>query len=238
MRITRCYIPDALAIGAQIALPPQVSHHLVRVLRHTVGDRCIVFNGDSHDYQAGIVQITRKAASVEIVAVSTPENESPLDLTLVQGLSRGKKMDFIIQKATELGVKAIVPVMTDRSIVHGDEKHDAHWQGVIIAACEQSGRACIPRLQSIRSLSALQPNLPAGATLIQLDPQATHTLASLSRVPSVVLAIGPEGGWGAQDADYLSAMGFISYRMGPRILRTETAGIAAIAALQAMIGDL
>lgn len=238
MRITRCYISDALTIGAQIALPPQVSHHLARVLRRGVGDHCILFNGDSHDYQARIVQITRKEVSVEIVAATTPDNESPLDLTLVQGLSRGKKMDFVIQKATELGVKAIVPVMTDRSIVDGDEKRDAHWQGVIVAACEQSGRACIPRLQSIRTLNALQPYLPPLATLIKLDPQATQTLASLSRVPSLVLAVGPEGGWGSQDADHLGAMGFISCRMGPRILRTETAGIAAIAAIQAMIGDL
>ena len=238
MRLTRCYIDDALAIGAHIPLPPQVSHHLVRVLRRGAGDHCIVFNGDSRDYQARIVQITRKAVYVEIVAASTPKNESPLDLTLVQGLSRGKKMDFIIQKATELGVKAIVPVMTDRSIAHGDDKRDAHWQGVIIAACEQSGRACLPRLQSIRSLSELQPHLPASATLIQLDPQATKPLSSLSHAQALVLTVGPEGGWGAQDVDHLAAMGFISCRMGPRILRTETAGIAAIAALQTMIGDL
>ena len=245
MRLTRCYVADVLTIGLCTTLPSPVSHHLLRVLRLGVGDHCSVFNGDGRDYQARIVQISKKGlADVELIAAKQVDNESCLELILVQGLTRGQKMDWIVQKAVELGVKAIFPIVTDRSEIHFDdkrcEKRMAHWRGVLISACEQSGRACLPTIAAVGALSQLRAHLPASATLVQLDPNATQPLRSLPQMAgaTVVLAVGPEGGWAKHDCHQLNALGFVAYRLGPRVLRAETAGIAAIAALQAVIGDL
>lgn len=242
MRLTRSYVALPLAPGNEIPLPEDVAGHLVRVLRLQPGDACVLFNGDGHDYDARLVAAGKREARAEILAARPVKNESPLRISLLQGIARGEKMDWILQKATELGVARIVPVDSERSEVKLDaaraEKRLAHWREVVVAACEQSGRAVVPEV--------LPPQpLGRGAALREgrgflLDPVATHTLASLQGNPpgTCMLAIGPEGGWSPRDHEQLLAAGYEGLRLGPRVLRTETAGIAAISALQALAGDL
>lgn len=242
MRLTRSFVSQPLAIGATLALPEDAAAHLVRVLRLQPGDACVLFNGDGHDHDARIVSVGKREVLVDIVASRRIDNESPLAITLVQGIARGEKMDWILQKATELGVTRILPVTSERSEVKLDaqraETRVAHWREVVVSACEQSGRARVPEVMAPQPL-AQAAGLRAGRGFL-LDPAAERSLAALqgSTSGSCTLAIGPEGGWSPRDREQLLAAGFEGLRLGPRILRTETAGIAAIAALQAMAGDL
>ena len=242
MRLTRSFVSQPLAIGATLALPEDAAAHLVRVLRLQPGDACVLFNGDGHDHDARIVSVGKREVLVDIVASRRIDNESPLAITLVQGIARGEKMDWILQKATELGVTRILPVTSERSEVKLDaqraDKRVAHWREVVVSACEQSGRARVPEVMAPQPL-AQAAGLRAGRGFL-LDPAAERSLAALqgSTSGSCTLAIGPEGGWSPRDREQLLAAGFEGLRLGPRILRTETAGIAAIAALQAMAGDL
>ena len=242
MRVTRLYVAVPLLVGARIALPETAAGHLVRVLRAQAGDACVLFNGDGHDYEAHIVAAGKRDAEVEILAARAVGNESPLRLVLLQALARGEKMDWILQKATELGVVAIVPVTSERSEVRLDgeraDKRIAHWRSVVVSACEQSGRATVPAVAMPGSLAQAMADLPATARRLLLDPQATQGMRKLDLAAGgIVLAIGPEGGWSARDLASLRGNGFEGLRLGPRVLRTETAGIAAIAALQACHGD-
>lgn len=242
MRLTRSFVALPLRAGETVALPEDAAAHLVRVLRLQAGDACVLFNGDGFDRDARIVSVGKREVLAEIVATRRVDNESPLAITLLQGIARGEKMDLILQKATELGVTRILPVSSERSEVKLDaqraEKRLAHWREVVVSACEQSGRAVVPEV--------LPPQpLARGAALREgrgflLDPFADGTLASLhgGGLRACTLAIGPEGGWSPRDREQLATAGFEGLRLGPRILRTETAGIAAIAALQAMAGDL
>jgi 16S rRNA (uracil1498-N3)-methyltransferase len=242
VRVTRLYVAVPLLVGARIALPETAAGHLVRVLRAQAGDACVLFNGDGHDYDARIVAAGKRDAEVEILAARAIGNESPLRLVLLQALARGEKMDWILQKATELGVVAIVPVTSERSEVRLDgeraDKRIAHWRSVVVSACEQSGRATVPAVAMPGSLAQAMADLPATARRLLLDPQATQGMRKLDLAAGgIVLAIGPEGGWSARDLASLRGNGFEGLRLGPRVLRTETAGIAAIAALQACHGD-
>ena len=242
MRLTRSYIALPLAPGTEIALPEDIAGHLVRVLRLQPGDACVLFNGDGHDYEARLVAAGKREARATILAARPVANESPLRITLLQGIARGEKMDWILQKATELGVARIVPVDSEHSEVKLDatraEKRLAHWRAVVVAACEQSGRAVVPEVLAPRPLA--QGAVQRDGRGFVLDPVAAHTLASLQGNPlgACTLAIGPEGGWSPRDHEQLLAAGYEGLRLGPRVLRTETAGIAAISALQALAGDL
>ena len=244
MRTNRAYIEGLLDIGARVALPESAAAHLLRVLRLGVGDACVLFNGDGHDYEARIVAADKRGGEVQVVAAHAVDNESPLRVVLVQGIARGEKMDWILQKATELGVCAFVPVASDRSEVKLDaaraEKRLAHWRSVVVSACEQCGRARVPAVAAPSALAPALAMLPADAVRLTLDPTAARGIASLEAREGrgIVVAIGPEGGWSPRDRDTLAGADFIGLRLGPRILRTETAGIAAIAALQAALGDL
>jgi len=243
MRLTRCHVDSDLRNGSTLTLPDASANHLARVLRLREGDACVLFNGDGHDYDARITAISKRGVLAEIVGMRAIENESPLHVTLLQGIARGEKMDLILQKATELGVSAIIPVMAERTEVKLDaertEKRVAHWRSVIASACEQSGRARLPPLASPAALIDAARSIDAGATKLTLDPTGDVSLATVQvAAGAVVVAIGPEGGWSPRDRDALSAAGFIGLRLGPRILRTETAGLAAIAALQSRFGDL
>lgn len=244
MRVNRIHLDLPLAPGQRVALPATAAAHLVRVLRLGVGDACVLFNGDGHDYDANLTAVGKRGAEAEVVAARTIDNESPLSIVLLQGIARGEKMDWILQKATELGVAAFVPVSSERSEVklEGDRAHKrlAHWRSVVVAACEQSGRARVPPVAAPASLADAVQRLPADTRRWVLDPRAGHTVARLSAPPiqGCVLAIGPEGGWSPRDRAILDEAGFSGLRLGPRILRTETAGMAAIAALQATFGDL
>ena len=242
MRLTRSYIDAPLRAGAEVALPEDVAAHLLRVLRLALGDACVLFNGDGHDYDARIVHLGKREARAQVVAARRVDNESPLRITLLQGIARGEKMDLILQKATELGVAGVLPVDSERSEVKLDAaraaKRLAHWRGVVVAACEQSGRATVPPVEPPQSL-AQGAARRTGRGLI-LDPFADTPVGALQGAGwrECTLAIGPEGGWSPRDRQQLVAAGFEGIRLGPRVLRTETAGIAAIAALQALLGDL
>ena len=243
VRVNRAYVDAPLSPGATVALPDSAAAHLVRVLRLQPGDACVLFNGDGHDYDARILEAGKRGAQAQVIAVRPVHAESPLAVTLLQAVARGEKMDWILQKATELGAAGFVPVASDRSEVRLDGERAArrlaHWQAVVVAACEQSGRARVPAVGAVQALAAAAAALPADATRLLLDPQADAGIASL-QVPThgVVLAIGPEGGWSPRDRAVLHEAGFTGMRLGPRILRTESAGMAALAALQARFGDL
>ena len=244
MRLTRVHVAALLAPGNEIALPQSAAAHLSRVLRLGAGDACVLFNGDGPDYAAQIVATGKREVRVLVGAVTAINRESPLRLVLLQGIARGEKMDLILQKATELGVSEVRPLSSQRSEVKLDdaraEKRLAHWQSVVVSACEQSGRAVVPPVGAPGSLAAVLDGLPPGGLRLILDPHGELSLPTLTWEPAapVVLAVGPEGGWSPLDRTQLRAAGFQGLRLGPRILRTETAGLAAIAALQARFGDL
>ncbi len=244
MRVNRAHVDAALAVGARVALPEGAAAHLLRVLRLGVGDGCVLFNGDGHDYDARIVVAGKRGGEAEVTGARKIDSESPLRIVLLQGIARGEKMDWILQKATELGVAGFVPVSSERSEVRleGERagKRLAHWNSVVVSACEQSGRALVPDVAAPRPLAAALDALPGGSLRLTLDPGADAGIAA--RPPpgdrTLVLAIGPEGGWSPRDRATLADAGFTGLRLGPRILRTETAGLAAIAALQSRFGDL
>ncbi|MBB5874879.1 16S rRNA (uracil(1498)-N(3))-methyltransferase [Xanthomonas sp. 3498] len=243
MRLTRCHVDLPLHAGAELSLPEGVANHLLRVLRLREGDPCVLFNGDGCDYDAELLQAGKRNASVRIRAARPADNESPLAITLLQGVARGEKMDLILQKATELGVAAIVPVWAERTEVKLDaarvDKRVAHWRSVVISACEQSGRARVPQLSAPLALADAARAAADSPCRLILDPQGEHRLRSLDiGGDAATIAIGPEGGWSPRDRATLETAGFVGLRLGPRILRTETAGLAAIAALQAHHGDL
>jgi 16S rRNA (uracil1498-N3)-methyltransferase len=241
MRTIRCHVDAPLAIGQVATLSEAATGHLVRVLRLGVGDGVVLFNGDGRDYDARLVAVAKRGAEAEVTGMREPANESPLAITLAQGIARGEKMDLVLQKATELGVAAFVPINTERTEVKLDAeraaKRLAHWQGVLVAACEQSGRARVPALAAPVALAHWAGAAPAGLKLM-LDPEGELTLAALPATDAVTLVVGPEGGLSERDLATLRAAGFRGLRLGPRILRTETAGLAAIAALQSRLGDL
>ncbi|MBP3984617.1 16S rRNA (uracil(1498)-N(3))-methyltransferase [Pseudoxanthomonas helianthi] len=243
MRLTRCFVEVPLKPGTRIVLPESAAAHLTRVLRLREGDACVLFNGDGRDHPATLVAVGKREVVAEVSASAAVANESPLRIVLLQGVARGEKMDLILQKATELGVSAIVPVNSERSEVKLDaeraEKRVAHWRSVVVSACEQSGRATVPAVAAPAALADAARKVDTTLKLT-LDPEGEHALASLSAPSpaSVTIAIGPEGGWSPRDRELLRMAGFSGLRLGPRVLRTETAGLAAIAALQARFGDL
>ncbi len=243
MRIIRSHVDQPLAVGQRITLPEDSSAHLLRVLRLAPGDAVTLFNGDGFDYAARLLTAAKRGAEAEVTGREPVARESPLRITLVQGVARGEKMDLVLQKATELGVAAVTPVVTERTEVKLDAeragKRMAHWRGVLAAACEQCGRAVLPRLSEPTALAAYAGTECADIKLV-LDPTGDVGLASVSPQAgqSIALVVGPEGGLSERDLATLRAAGFRGLKLGPRILRTETAGLAAVAALQALYGDL
>jgi 16S rRNA (uracil1498-N3)-methyltransferase len=243
MRTIRIHVDQPLAIASELNLPPQAAEHVVRVLRMNPGEPLTVFNGDGNDYAAVIVAVGKREVMLRIEQVRPLANESPLQLTLAQGVARGEKMDLIVQKATELGVVRIVPLLTERSEVKLDaaraEKRLMHWRAVAASACEQSGRARLPEIAAALPLSTWLTSLTGDDALrLALLPEAARSSRELRfNGAGGLLVVGPEGGLGERDISALTAAGFDGLRLGPRILRTETAGLAALAALQALHGD-
>ncbi len=244
MRTIRIHVDHPpLTVGSSIALPAQAGEHVARVLRLGAGDPLVLFNGDGHDYAATITGAGKRQVGVTIGERTVVASESPLPLVLAQAVVRGEKMDLIVQKATELGVSAIVPLLTERSEVKLDAdraaRRLAHWQAVIASACEQSGRAVLPSIVAPQPLAAWLDRLDAGALRLALLPDGSCRPRELAPTPAgALLVVGPEGGLGERDVAALLAHGFQGLQLGPRILRTETAGLAALAALQALHGDL
>jgi 16S rRNA (uracil1498-N3)-methyltransferase len=241
MRRLRVYSPQALASGETVLLDGAPAHHLLRVLRRRVGDSVVLFNGDGQEHGGEIVALDgRDGCTVALTSSARPATESPLRTTLIQAIGRGDRMDWAVQKCVELGVHAIQPVLTERTEVRLQgpraEKRRAHWQQIVISACEQSGRVRVPEVAPIIQLD----ELPAcRGTALYLEPTAIGDLASLTLDPDaeVALAIGPEGGFSTDELARLDSLGFTGLRLGPRVLRTETAGAAVLAALQFRFGD-
>ncbi|MDO6460555.1 16S rRNA (uracil(1498)-N(3))-methyltransferase [Granulosicoccaceae sp. 1_MG-2023] len=241
MREIRLYTDQTLQAGARLCLDKEATRHAVQVLRLQAGHPLTLFNGDGWNYTATL-QNTAKQAEVLITGKQENPLESPLEVTLVQGVSRSERMDFTLQKAVELGVTGIVPVFTERSVLNLNgarlEKKIRHWRAVISSACEQSGRSRLPTLGEAVSLrDYLATNAPAGKACVLL-PGAAGTFAGIDNPNNrFTLLIGPEGGLSEAETDAAQAAGFTGVSMGPRILRTETAGIAALSILQARFGD-
>lgn len=243
MREIRCFVDLPLAEGQRCTLPEAATGHLLRVLRLGPGAGVTLFNGDGRDYAATIEVARKQYCEVQVGAAQDNPADSPLPLVLLQGVARGEKMDLILQKACELGVAAVHPLVTERTEVRleGERavRRHAHWLGVLQGAAEQCGRATVPRLAPLRPLAEALGELPAGQRLL-LAPDATMPLARqpLQADSPIQLLIGPEGGLGERDRQAAEACGFIGCRLGPRVLRTETAGLVALALLQARLGDL
>ncbi|WIG54215.1 MAG: Ribosomal RNA small subunit methyltransferase E [Rhodanobacteraceae bacterium] len=244
MREIRLFVDVPLLPGHTLPLPRDASGHALRVLRLKTGDGVTLFNGDGKEYRARLAGADPRAASVEVEGMAAPERESPLRITLIQSLARGEKMDWIIQKATELGVARIWPVASAHSEVRLDgtrgEKRLDHWRAVAIAACEQCGRNLLPEIGPPEALVTTLAAHPANGsqTRWMLHPGGATRLRNAGPASAdVVLAVGPEGGFSDEDLDALREANFRALALGPRILRTETAGLAAIAALQACYGD-
>ena len=241
-RLSRVYTAQPLLSVDSVELVGSASHYLTRVLRLSEGDSVCLFNGDGREYSAEIYEIQHQRLLVRINNNEVIGNESPLNITLVQAISRGERMDYSLQKVTELGVFCIQPVISRRVEVRLDKKRQAkrlaHWQGVVISACEQSGRAVVPEVKAPLSLSEWLAVSETAQRLV-LDPAAE---SGMSLVPikanAVSVLVGPEGGFTSKELDDVKAKGVTAVSLGPRVLRTETAGPAAIAVLQASVGDL
>lgn len=242
MSMPRFYCPGQLAIGAIVRLPDKAAAHACRVLRLQVSDDVILFNGDGKDYLCQLLSVKKSEVSAIITAMQDMERESLLKVTLAQAISSGDRMDFTIQKAVEMGVTAIQPIASQRSIVKlaGDraEKRREHWQNVVISACEQSGRAIVPEVAAPLSLANWLGQSPQATLRITLSPTATQTLQDLPKpTGEICLLIGAEGGLTSAEIDLAATHHFTAVRLGKRILRTETAALAALAAIQTLWGD-
>lgn len=247
MMIPRFFCPPAphavLSPGARVDLPEAAAHHALKVLRMKAGDALILFDGQGGEWQAEIVGAGRTAQAI-LRAHAERECESPLSVTLVQALPAGDKMDWVIEKSVELGVAAIQPLATKRSVIRLSaermEKRLAHWNQVARAACEQCGRNRVPAVAPVLDLPQYLAAAPRhNALRMMLAPGAAMAPDELPAPQQpVILMIGPEGGWDASEVQAAHAAGFQTLRLGPRVLRTETAGLAALAVLQARWGDL
>jgi 16S rRNA (uracil1498-N3)-methyltransferase len=243
MRLTRIHVQGPLARGTTLTLTPRAAVHLTRVLRLKAGALLAVFDGAGVEHEATIHAVRGERVDVVLGALRTVPVPSPLAVTLAQGISRGERMDYAIQKATELGVTRIVPLLCERSVVRLDAEQAVrkleHWRGVAVAAAEQCGRADVPDVsmpQRLVERLAVVRGTP-GQRLV-LAPQATVGLRELPKLDAVEILIGPEGGLGDEEIALASLAGYAGVRLGPRVLRTETAAAAAIAALQTLHGDL
>lgn len=244
MRLRRLYHDAPLAAGATVRLDERAATHLARVLRMKVGDGLRVFDGRGAEHVATIHAIAGTRVELAVGAAHPPTPESPLEITLTQGVSRGERMDYALQKATELGVARIAPVLCERSVVKLDPAQAAarheHWRGVVSAAAEQCGRATLPALVPPRRLAEhLAATQGAGGTLrAVLLPDASAGPAALpGDLRAIELLIGPEGGLSDEEERLAVGVGYRPLRLGPRVLRTETAPVAALAVLQQLYGD-
>lgn len=245
MRLNRVHVPGPLQAGARQVISGSAAGHVARVLRLSVGDPLTLFDGSGGEHEAQIESLGKDTVTVSVGERTEPVRESPLALTLAQGISRGERMDWVIQKATELGVSRIVPLLTHRSVVRLDarqaQKKQEHWKAVSVAACEQCGRNCLPELAEPLELGTfLAQGAQADTLRLLLSPagEARVQDVAVSRPRAVTVLIGPEGGLAPQEQQAALDAGFVGVRLGPRVLRTETAALAALAVIQCELGDL
>jgi 16S rRNA (uracil1498-N3)-methyltransferase len=243
--LTRIYFPGELEGGRACTLPPQQARHALRVLRLRTGAPVTLFNGDGAEYAAVVIEASRERCALKVTGREAMDREAPLAVTLAQAVSGGERMDYTIQKAVELGVTAVQPLESRLSVVRLSleraKTRVAHWQAVAIAACEQCGRNRVPQ---VLPLARLDPFLAArgpardGERRLLLTPRSARGLRELDRPPgAIVLLAGPEGGFSPEEERGAERLGFLPVRLGPRVLRTETAAVAALAAMQALWGD-
>jgi len=240
MSTPRFYLDQPLARGARFTLPPGPARHAARALRLAVDDAIVLFNGRGGEYTARIERIQKDDVAVSLTGFADTERESRLRVMLAQGISSGERMDYTLQKAVELGVAAIQPIAAKRSVVKlaGEraDKRVAHWQGVVASACEQCGRNQVPPVSAPLTLANWLGQ--SSGRLLFLSPLADARLADLPAPTGTdCLVAGPEGGFEADEIAALHAAGAIPVRLGARVLRTETAALAALAAMQTLWGD-
>ena len=244
MRVTRIHVPGTLTEGSEIVLPAQAAEHLTRVLRLPPGAPFTLFNGAGGEFSAALKAPSGKSVSAQVLAHNNIERESPLKITLLQGIARGERMDLIVQKATELGVTRIVPFLAERSVVKLDAKQRVrkreHWQAIAISACEQCGRNRVPEVSQPAALGDCVDAVAADSLrcLLAADGESSLAAAAMNAARrAFVLLIGPEGGLAENERAFARANDFSGYSLGPRVMRTETAGLAALAVLQTLAGD-
>lgn len=238
----RLYLSEPIHAHGVCLVPPEQAHHLAHVLRLAPGDAVTVFDGRGNEYEATIARAGKSGITLNVGEPRAVDRESPLDVTLAQGISSGDRMDYTVQKAVELGITAIQPLATERSVVRLDReravKRVAHWQAIAIASCEQCGRNRVPEVLPVQPFTAWLGTAAEGVLRLTLAPGAALTLAQLERPRSpIVLLAGPEGGFSPRERDDAERAGCTAVRLGPRVLRTETAAVAALAAMQVLWGD-
>ena len=256
MRLTRVYVEAALTPGSLVELPPDTASHLAKVLRARSGDELVLFNGDGREFNGAIEAVRGSRVSASVGDGRQVDRESPLAITLVQCVPRGDRMDFIVQKATELGVARIVPVLSQRSVVRLDKAHAQskaiHWRAVAVSACEQCGRNRLPAIEAAQPLlnylgAAMGEAAPCAGPRLVFEPESALHPQAMAQVPGgaadiaivdAQIAIGPEGGFASDELEAFRVAGFSQVGLGPRVLRTETAAIAAVVCLQARFGDM
>lgn len=240
MRISRIFVEQPLKTGSAMVLDERAARYLLQVLRLRAGDSLVLFDGSGVDFEATLTRCDRKLCAADIGDALPVEAETPLRVHLGIGISRGERMDFAVQKAVELGVAAIMPLASERSVVKLDDERTVkkmqHWQGVLISACEQSGRSRLPTLHAPTTLPDWLDDNPGG---FLLHHEAPRTFADMSppEPMSVNLLIGPEGGLSDAERALAARHDYIDVRLGPRVMRTETAPLAALAAMQMLWGD-
>lgn len=240
MRVPRIYLKQNLDVGHDVELSVEAHRHVINVLRLRETDQLILFNGKDKDFIATIIQIEKKKSIVHINQESSNITTSPLNIEIGLSLIKSDKFDFAIQKSVELGVNSITPLAAERSTIKLDSKRElkkqSHWQGIIQSACEQSGRNQLPVLNPLLSISNwLSSSVTPG---IIFEPTATTSISNLDKMDNVRVIIGPEGGFTDKELQIVTQHGFHKLRLGPRILRAETAAITAITSLQLLWGDL
>jgi len=244
MRLTRVHVPGPLTAGLRHTIEGDAANHIARVLRLKSGDALILFDGRGGEHAARIEELRRGAVIVEVGERSETGRESPLALTLAQGVSRGERMDWVMQKATEIGVSRIVPVLTERTVVKLDAKQSQrklqHWQGIATAACEQSGRTRMPEIAPPVGLhDFLRHDRETSGARLLLSPSGALRISDLKKPDgAMTVLIGPEGCLAEPEQRAALDAGFVAVRLGPRVLRTETAAVAALTLLQHQFGDL
>jgi len=236
------YSEEPLTAGKSFTLAGSAANHIMRVLRLRQGDALTLFDGRGGEYGARITGFRKDSVQADVLEHRDVERESPLLLTLAQGVSRGERMDWVVQKATELGVQRIIPVLTERSVVKLDERQSErktqHWRAIAISACEQCGRNRLPEVTAATGLHDVIRSVDASTTRVLLSPLGKLRARDLVGAASITMLIGPEGGLSENEQEAAVRAGFQQVSMGPRILRTETAAVAALAAFQHDFGDL
>lgn len=242
MAVPRLFCPINLCHRAQANLPSGAAHHAIRVLRLKVGDEVRLFNGEGGEFEASIHRVDKDSVTVDIGRHHDIERESTVQVCLAQAITTGDKMDYTLQKAVELGVARIQPLQTKRSVVRLNqeraEKRLQHWQNVVVSACEQCGRNTVPKVAPILPFEEWVAATDKATMRLMLSPYAEQSLRDCpAPTGEVNLVIGPEGGLNQDEVAFALAKGFTSVRMGPRVLRTETAPLAALATMQILWGD-